>query len=172
MIYGIFLSYHSKAAFLDAYQELNHSIWKTETFTPHPVPETFPPEENAAKNPVKAAALIGAIVGLATGFFMQWFADVVYSPMNIGGRPLNSWPAFIPVTWVLTVLFSGVSLFLTLWWRLGLPKPYHPVFNAKLFKLEPGHFGILIRQPNPETQLPTTEYLLKLHADAWEEVSC
>jgi hypothetical protein len=170
MIYGIFLSYGSKKSFLNAHHLLSVSPWKFETFTPYEVEEILVPSKNTVRNSVKVAALVGAIAGMLMGFFMQWIADVENSPMNIGGRPLNSWPAFVPVTWEMTVLFSGVSLFLALWWRIGLPRPYHPVFNAKSYSLETDHFGILILPTHEGRILPESEFLSSLHADSFEEV--
>jgi hypothetical protein len=163
MIYGTFLSFHSKENFLEAFFTLKNSGAQIETFTPYAVEETFTPEPKY--NPVKVAGLVGAITGALTGFFMQWISNVLYSPENIGGRPLNSWPAFFPVTWVMTILFTGMSVFIALWTKLKLPMPYHPVFNAKAFALKPNHFGILILSQNPTD-------LNKIKADSIEEVLC
>lgn len=77
--------------------------------------------------------LVGGLIGCATALGMQWFSSVVHYPMNVGGRPFASWPAFIPITFELTVLFaSGAAVFGMLGMN-KLPMPYHPVFNAPRF---------------------------------------
>lgn len=77
--------------------------------------------------------LVGGLIGCVTALAMQWFSSTVHYPMNVGGRPFASWPAFIPITFELTVLFaSGAAVFGMLGMN-GLPMPYHPVFNAPRF---------------------------------------
>jgi len=82
---------------------------------------------------VAAMTLIGGLTGGITGYAMQYFAATVSYPFNIGGRPLHSAPAFIPVTFELTILFAAFFALISMLLMNGLPKPYHPVFNVPAF---------------------------------------
>lgn len=78
--------------------------------------------------------LIGGVVGAASGLALQLWIHAIALPINIGGRPpLNSWPAFVPVTFEMAVLFSALSMLAGLFILNGHPEPYHPVFNVPAF---------------------------------------
>lgn len=79
--------------------------------------------------------LLGGIVGAATGFLLQDYGNAINYPYNVGGRPLHSWPAFVPVTFELTILCAAFAAVFGMLILNGLPRPYHPVFNAERFAL-------------------------------------
>ena len=84
---------------------------------------------------VSPLIFIGGFVGAATGIAMQEYANLIDFPINIGGRPLNSWPEFIPVTFETTVLFAAFAAVIAMLAGNGLPRLRHPVFNVRDFDL-------------------------------------
>jgi len=83
---------------------------------------------------VPLIVLLGGIVGCISGFALQYWISAIDYPVNVGGRPYNSWPSFIPVTFELTILFAAFAALLGMLALNGLPMPYHPVFNVPRFE--------------------------------------
>jgi hypothetical protein len=86
-------------------------------------------------NRVPLLTLLGGIIGGVGGYFMQWYSAVVSYPINVGGRPLHSWPSFVPATFELTILGAALAAVFGMLLSNGLPRLYHPIFNAKDFDL-------------------------------------
>src|SRR3972149_1077720 len=105
-----------------------------DAYTPFPVEEL---SETLGHHPreLPRIVLAGALLGALAGYAMQYFATVLYYPIDIGGKPLHSWPSFIPVTFELAVLGGALSAVVGMLALNGLPRPYHPVFNAPRFDL-------------------------------------
>lgn len=103
-----------------------------DAYTPYPVEGL---DERLGVRPTRLGwiVLMAGIVGALLGFFMQWYANVLFYPLNIGGKPLNSWPNFIVITFEVTVLVSAFTAGLYMIGRNGLPRLYHPIFNAPNF---------------------------------------
>jgi hypothetical protein len=105
---------------------------KVDAYSPFPV-EELSEAIGFHKNGVALICLIGGLLGGTAAFTLQWWINNVSYPVNIAGRPLNSWPSFIIVTFEMTILFSGLSAVFGMLALNGLPMPYHPVFNVPQF---------------------------------------
>ncbi|MFL6528528.1 MAG: DUF3341 domain-containing protein [Chthoniobacterales bacterium] len=134
-LYGIMAEFAQPEQLLAATRAAYKSGYrKMDAYTPYAV-EGVAEALGFTRTKVPLITLLGGIAGALTAYGMQWYSAVVDYPLNVGGRPLHSWPAFIPITFELTVLFAAIAGLVGMLWLNGLPKPYHPVFNAPQFKL-------------------------------------
>ncbi len=114
-----------------AYQE---GYRKMDAYAPYPV-EGLADAIGFRRTRIPLIVLIGGILGCLSGFFLQYWISVISYPLNVGGRPYNSWPSFIPVTFELAVLFAALGAALGMLGLNRLPMLYHPVFNVPRFAL-------------------------------------
>lgn len=123
-------------------------------------------------NRLPLIVLIGGILGGLTGYLMQYYIAVWDFPINVGGRPLHSWPSFIVITFELTILFAAFATVLGLLGLCGLPMPYHPVFNVPRFALATrNRFFLCIESSDPLfDRYQTAEFLTSLEAHEVNEV--
>lgn len=134
-IYGLMAEFDGPEALLEAAQRsFAEGYRRMDAYSPFPV-DGLAEAIGFHKTRLPLLVLIGGIVGCIGGFYLQYWVSVIDYPLNIGGRPLNSWPMFIPVTFELTILVAGLTAVLGLLALNGLPMPYHPVFNVERFQL-------------------------------------
>ncbi len=134
-IYGLMAEFENPKDLLTAARRAYAEGYRRmDAYTPLPV-EGLAEALGFHDTRVPLIVLIGGILGCLGGFFLQYWTMAVDYPLNVGGRPLNSWPAFIPVTFELTILVAALSAAFGLLALCGLPMPYHPVFNVRRFEL-------------------------------------
>jgi len=133
--FALMAEFHSSKELIDAIRESHKAGYKQlEAYTPYPIEEVWE-ELGHHRSWLPLIVLIGGIFGCLGGFFLQYWASVINYPLNVGGRPLNSWVAFIPVTFETTVLCAAGAAVLGMFALNKLPMPYHPVFGVERFAL-------------------------------------
>jgi hypothetical protein len=134
-LYGILAEFANAEALRAAARHVRaHGYTRAEAYSPFPIDQL---EEvlGIERNWVAPLTLLGGILGGAGGYFLQWYSAVVDYPLNIGGRPLHSWPAFIPATFELTILGAALAAVIAMLVQNGLPRLYHPLFEIDEFEL-------------------------------------
>lgn len=172
-IYGVMAEFDSPSALVSATRAARAKGYrKLDAYSPFPI-EELTEALHLHKNKLPLIVLGGGIIGGLTGFFLQYWIAVVYFPLNIAGRPLNSWPSFIIITFELTILFASLSAVLGMMALCGLPMPYHPVFNVPRFSAASrNRFFLCIESTDPLFDpAKTSEFLGTLEPKEVSEVA-
>ncbi|HYO16473.1 MAG TPA: DUF3341 domain-containing protein [Thermoanaerobaculia bacterium] len=134
-IYGVMAEFHSSEELIEAVHKAREAGFRRmDAFTPYPI-EELSEALGHHRSKLPAIVLGGGVLGAIGGYALQYWTQVMVYPMNIGGRPYHSWPAFIVPTFETTILAAALSAVLGMFFLNGLPQPYHPVFNVPRFAL-------------------------------------
>jgi hypothetical protein len=160
-VYGVMAEFDRPEDVLEATRRAyEHGYRMIEAYSPFPV-EGLTEAMGYHRNRVAPIVLIGGVLGGLGGFFMQWYSAVLSYPIDVGGRPFNSWPAFIPITFEMTVLFASLAAVFGMLAMNGLPRPHHPVFHVAGFeRASRDRFFLCIQARDPLFDLPAVRQFL------------
>jgi Protein of unknown function (DUF3341) len=164
-IYGLMAEFRSAEEVVAAARQVRAEGYrKVDGYSPYPVEELGEALE-LHHSPLSKMVLAGGLLGACVGYGLCYWASVIEYPMNVGGRPFHSWPAFVVPTFETTILFAAFTAVLGMLALNGLPEPYHPVFNAPGFALATrDKFFLCIEADDPRfDRARTRAFLAGLH---------
>lgn len=161
-IYGIMAEFDSPTDLVAAARRTYEAGYqKIDAYSPFPI-EELAEAIGFHHNAVPLVVLIGGLVGCLSGYALQYWVSVITYPINVGGRPFHSWPAFIVVTFEMTILFAGLAAVLGMLALNGLPMPYHPVFNVPRFAFATkDRFFLMVFSTDPKFSTVETRRFLE-----------
>jgi hypothetical protein len=160
-IYGVMAEFETSQALVEAARRAHGEGYRRmDAYSPMPIEELHD-ALHMHDNRLPKIVLGGGILGALGGYgFQYWVATIAY-PMNVGGRPLHSWPTMIPVTFETTILAAALSAVLGMLALNGLPQPFHPVFNVPRFALASrNRFFLCIEARDPKFDIDATRSFL------------
>lgn len=172
-LYGLMAEFDSAQGIVDASTKaVTAGYSKLEAYTPFPIEELNDIIHKRRTNLPKLV-LFMAFCGMSTGFALQYWASAIEYPLNIGGRPLATWPAFVVPSYELTILFSALTAAIGMLALNGLPQPYHPVFNVERFTMASSDKFFLVIEADDAhfTKAQTEQFLHSLGAKGVYDVA-
>jgi hypothetical protein len=162
-LYGLAARFDSPVEVLEAARKIYAAGYRrVEGYSPFAVKGLAEAVGAGGRTGIPFIVLSGGALGAVGGYFMLWYANVISYPWNIGGKPPNSWPAFVPITFEMTVLGASLLALLGMLVLNGLPQPYHPIFKASGFELaSQTAFFICIEAGDPMFDLAAVRGLLE-----------
>jgi len=162
-IYGLMAEFRTPGEIVSAARRAREEGFiKMDAYTPFPIEELASALGWRTRGRLPKLVLLGGLAGAAAGYGLQYYASVIAYPVNVGGRPLHSWPSFIPITFETAVLFAALAAVLGMLALNGLPRPYHPVFNAPNFALASSdRFFLCVESADPKFDRKATRGFLE-----------
>ena len=174
-LYGLMAEFKDHEELLEAARRAYAEGYRAmDAYSPFPI-EGLAEALGHERSIVPLFTLVGGMMGGLGGYFMEWYSMGPLYPLNVGGRPYNSWPNFIPVTFELTVLIAALSALVSMIVLNRLPQPHHPVFNVPEFKRASiDRFFLAIELDDPKFErVGTWNFLQSLRpinvSEVWDE---
>jgi hypothetical protein len=164
-LYGLMAEFDSAQALLDAAGKVTAAGYtKTDAHSPFPI-HGLGHALGFKDRRISLFVLLGGICGAAAGYGLEYWSQVIAFPLNIGGRPYHAWVNFIPPAFETTILFAAFTAGISMIALNGLPRPYHPVFNAPRFsRASQDGFFLVVEAVDPHFDaVRTREFLTSLH---------
>jgi hypothetical protein len=171
-LWGLMAEFEGPTEVVEAARRVHEEGYrKVDAYSPYPI-EELGEALGHHRSWLPLLVLLGGIAGCLGGYLLQYWVAVIAYPVNIAGRPLHSWPAFIVPTFETTILFAAGTAVLGMLALNGLPEPYHPVFNVPLFaRASKDRFFIVVEARDPKFDLDRTwSFLLSLAPRSVSEV--
>ncbi len=161
-LHGLLAEFGGQDALLEAARRVRAEGYAAvDAYTPYPV-EGLAEVLGFRSTRVPLVVLVGGILGASGGYFLQYWLNVLDYPINVGGRPLNSIPSWIIVTFEMTILVAALFAVLGMLALNGLPRPYHPVFNVPEFALaSTNRFFLAVEARDPRFDSRATREFLE-----------
>lgn len=161
-LYGVMAEFDNPSDLVAAARDVYDAGYRRiNGYSPYPI-EELSEAIGFTRTSLPLIVFIGGLIGGLGGFFMQYWIEVINYPIIVGGKPYNSWPAFLPITFECTVLVAAFSAVLGMLVLNKLPQPYHPVFNAPNFALATrDRFFLAVEANDPKFDHDTVVQLLK-----------
>lgn len=161
-LYGLMAEFETPEAVVAAAQEAYDAGYRRmDAYTPFPV-EGLANAIGSPRTHMSKFIGVGGLLGCIGGFGLVWWITVIAYPLNVAGRPLNSWPAYIPITFECTVLLASITAVVGMLALNGFPQPYHPVFNVPRFqRASIDRFFLCIEARDPHFALDQTRAFLE-----------
>jgi hypothetical protein len=164
-IYGLLVEFLTAQEILAATRHARAAGYRVmDAYTPYPV-EGLAAELGMCSTRIPFVVLMGGLAGAGVGFLMQYYSMAIDYTFNSGGRPYNSWPVFIPITFELLILVGAFAAFLGMMLLNGLPHLHHPLFNVPQFeRSSQDRYFLCIEAADPQfDRHSTAEFLATLN---------
>jgi len=161
-LFGLLAQFETQERLLEGARRTREAGYRNiEAYLPYPV-HGIDEALGRKRSAIPLMALAGGFAGALTAYALEYYSAAIVYPVNIAGRPLNSWPQFMPVVFELTVLGAAFASFFGSMILNGLPHPYHPLFNVEAFKLaSQSRFFLSIESTDPQFRLAETRQFLE-----------
>jgi hypothetical protein len=162
VVYGLMAEFDDPSSLVAATHRAHDEGYRCmDAYSPFPIEELHD-ALGSKHTKLPLIVLIGGVCGCIGGYALQYWSSVFAYPLNIGGKPLHSWPAFVPVAFECTILAAALSCVLGMLALNGLPMPYHPVFNVPRFALASrNRFFLCIESKDPKFDVEGTRHFLE-----------